>query len=1052
MTVRKKSSTDQSEGELFAGASSSASQSHLSAYLSPLSFWAPQYIEQSAWLDHGPFAFWLMGVLKPRVLVELGTHGGYSYFAFCQAVKALGLETQCYAVDHWKGDEHSGLYEEGIYKRVWNHNETQYAAFSCLVRTSFNEAVNHFEDGTIDLLHIDGRHFYDDVRHDFETWRPKLSDRAVVLFHDTNVRERGFGVYRLWQELSKDAAAFEFLHGHGLGVLGYGPNLPLEITAFFDEAINQGATAAIRQTYSRLGESFKADYENAQLVKKLADQEARAESLEKSLDATLENLNSVRERSEEVLLAERGKSKKLEAEAKLLGTELFVQAERDGSKLLIERAKNESLELKLEARIKAIQLLRASLSWRITVPLRSIRRVQIRLVKGTKRLVFNGARSLYRNTPLPLRVKQRVADSFFWAASPLIGKTGAYRNWQLAKRERTAQADPFENRSRWYHPHKEVARPIEIDHSAAVPFEYQPVAPNAPKLAVFVHMYYESMALEFQRYLKHIPFPLDLYISTDTENKKLLIEGNFKDWTKGQVEIRLTKNRGRDVAPKLIGFKDVYEKYEYVLHVHTKGSAHDDILATWRGHLLENLVGSSDIVNSVFDIFRSHPDVGMIAAQHFEPCRHWINWGDNFKIASGLAKRMGFKLSADTVLDFPSGSMFWARAGALKPLLDLDLSFEDFPIERGQIDATPAHAIERLYYHVCEYAGFKWLKIAQPRLFEHTPAIDRITSEDELTRFITEKVIVLKGDAAPAPRTIRPPSIANPAQGLVLRLQEAALGVDRQLDSYLKIYVGIVTYNNSESQVRRILKSAQTALEHANLGSAGQILMIDNGDSTQEIATSVAAVQHLTSEGNIGFGAGHNRLMEQAFADGADIYIATNPDGAFHYDAIRALAQMMGVHDHKAVIEALQFPAEHPKVYDPFTFETAWTSGACLAIPKLVYEQVTGFDETFFMYCGDVDFSWRVRAHGFLLRICPRALFHHSVTNRRRSPNLIKMMYTSGIKLSRKWQGKAFERWLLAEMEATSIPVPQDHPQAVPEEWRDIPDFDHRFSFSPVRW
>ena len=37
---------------------------------------------------------------------------------------------------------------------------------------------------------------------DYRSWIPKLSDRAIVLFHDTRVRERNFGVWRLWSEIA----------------------------------------------------------------------------------------------------------------------------------------------------------------------------------------------------------------------------------------------------------------------------------------------------------------------------------------------------------------------------------------------------------------------------------------------------------------------------------------------------------------------------------------------------------------------------------------------------------------------------------------------------------------------------------------------------------------------------------------------------------------------------------------------------------------------------------------------------------------------------------
>ena len=174
----------------------------------------------NAWVGHLPFAAWVIQELAPQTFVELGTHSGNSYFTFCQAVADAGLATRCYAVDTWKGDEHANHYSEEVFGQVTRHHQEHYAGFSRLLRTTFDEAVTYFPDESVGLIHIDGLHTYDAVRYDFETWLPKLAPGAVVLFHDTNVRDRNFGVWKLWSELQ---AAYpnnlEFVHSHGLGVL-----------------------------------------------------------------------------------------------------------------------------------------------------------------------------------------------------------------------------------------------------------------------------------------------------------------------------------------------------------------------------------------------------------------------------------------------------------------------------------------------------------------------------------------------------------------------------------------------------------------------------------------------------------------------------------------------------------------------------------------------------------------------------------------------------------------------------------------------------------------
>jgi O-antigen biosynthesis protein len=242
--------------------------------------------------------------------------------------------------------------------------------------------------------------------------------------------------------------------------------------------------------------------------------------------------------------------------------------------------------------------------------------------------------------------------------------------------------------------------------------------PGSLKIAVILHLYYVDLATEIADYLSNIRVPFDLFISTDSSEKEADIRQHAVSTMARNVEIRIVPNRGRDMAPKLIAFADVFGKYDLALFIHAKRSLHHSDLADWRTVILSQLVGSEVIVNNILGLFSNFSELGIVAPKHFEPIFSNIRWGVNWDGAKRLADRLGIAINQKVPIDFPSGSMFWARPTALTPLIDLKLRYDDFETEQGQQDGALGHQLERLFYFSCEKAGYSWLKVARPEFFK----------------------------------------------------------------------------------------------------------------------------------------------------------------------------------------------------------------------------------------------------------------------------------------------------------------------------------------------
>lgn len=136
----------------------------------------------SAWEGHGRFAMHLVEKINPKIVVDLGVEYGYS--TFCFAYHNIGT---VYGIDWFQGDAHAGFNDDSFQTTFETYTElaSKFGISNIkIVKGEFTEIAKTW-DKTIDILHIDGLHTYEAVKHDFETWTRFCHNESIILFHDT---------------------------------------------------------------------------------------------------------------------------------------------------------------------------------------------------------------------------------------------------------------------------------------------------------------------------------------------------------------------------------------------------------------------------------------------------------------------------------------------------------------------------------------------------------------------------------------------------------------------------------------------------------------------------------------------------------------------------------------------------------------------------------------------------------------------------------------------------------------------------------------------------
>lgn len=259
------------------------------------------------------------------------------------------------------------------------------------------------------------------------------------------------------------------------------------------------------------------------------------------------------------------------------------------------------------------------------------------------------------------------------------------------------------------------------------------------KVAVHLHVFYVDLLEEFLTAFKQFHFSYDLFITTDSDDKKAEIE-EILSANSQEAQIFVTGNIGRDVLP-MLKLKNYLSAYDFVGHFHTKKSKEADFWAgqSWREELIDMLVKPAD---NILAQLQQNPKIGLVIADmptFFRYNKIVDAWNEHLIAPEmntlwqkmGMTKKIDFNAFHTFVMSY--GTFVWFKYDALKPLFDLNLTDDDVP-EEPLPQNSILHAIERLLIYIAwnEHYDFRISK-----------------NPVDLTPFIDNKLLNERGNSAP---------------------------------------------------------------------------------------------------------------------------------------------------------------------------------------------------------------------------------------------------------------------------------------------------------------
>lgn len=242
----------------------------------------------------------------------------------------------------------------------------------------------------------------------------------------------------------------------------------------------------------------------------------------------------------------------------------------------------------------------------------------------------------------------------------------------------------------------------------------------------------------------------------------------------------------------------------------------------------------------------------------------------------------------------------------------------------------------------------------------------------------------------------------------------------------MKISASIVIYKENKETLKKVIDSF-LALELEK-----ELIIVDNSpdDELKSFCQSFESISYIFSGENLGFGRGHN-LAFKNLKEKSDIHMIINPDVYFDFDEINSflnwfysqkdvslattkvcypdgknqnIIRNIPTSFFDLVKRKLKLNSGELDIKEKIIKEVPFAHGCFFVFKTEVFQNLSGFDERFFMYMEDIDIFIRAKKYGKTVINTNYKIYHEFRKGSSKSFKLLKYHIISAYKFFRKYK------------------------------------------------